>query len=723
MAELALEIEGMHCASCAQTIERTLGEAPGVKRATINLALNRGQVEFDPAVTGPEKIVAAVASVGYGARAAESVDLARALEEDLQAARREKIALAVSALAAVPLLVWDHALGGAHGTGALALEGALATLGVLVGGWPFFTGAVKTLAHRRANMDVLVALGAAAALSWSWLAVLVPGFHVGHHLSFAEAALLVFFVRGGKALEGRARVRAREALRALVAREPKTALVRVLAGETRSVPVAQLAPGDEIVVRAGETVPADGLLIEGASTFDESFLTGESIPVERVPGEVVPGGAIVVSRPVVIRAVRTGEETALRRVARLVVEAQAQKAPIQRFADRAAGVFVPIVLLLAVATGAAWAFFDAPAVALARAVAVLVVACPCALGLATPAAILVGTGVGLRHGILVRGAPILEALGRVATVLLDKTGTLTEGKPRVVAVRGDERAIAFASALEARSTHPLARALVQHVKPAGTVSEPEELGGLGIHGRVEGIEVLVGRSELLDARGVKRDPALLADLPPGSTLVHVALEGIERAVLALRDEPRPEAREAVERLRSLGVELAVLSGDREDAVQAVASALGIADVQAGLAPEKKLGAIARRKALAPEGRLVAMVGDGINDAPALARADVGIALGKGTDVAKEAGSVVLTRDDLRGVADAIELGRATLRKIRQNLVFAVVYNVLGIPLAAGVFARWGIELTPAFAGLAMALSSASVVGNALLLGRFEPRAR
>jgi Cu+-exporting ATPase len=320
----------------------------------------------------------------------------------------------------------------------------------------------------------------------------------------------------------------------------------------------------------------------------------------------------------------------------------------------------------------------------------------------------------------VRGAPALEALGRVATVLLDKTGTLTTGHPRVVATRGSEEALAAASALEARSTHPLARALAAHLAARGAVSDQEELAGFGVRGRVDGREVLVGRSELLAERGVKRDPSLASGLPEGSTVVHVAVEGEERAAVALRDEPRPEAREAIERLRALGVATAVVSGDARGAVDAVARALGIEDVQAELTPKEKLAAITRRKAVAPEGRLVAMVGDGINDAPALARADVGIALGAGADLAKEAGSVVLARDDLRGVAEAVALGRATLAKIRQNLVLAVGYNVLGIPLAAGLLSRWGVELTPALAGLAMALSSASVVGNALLLARWTP---
>ncbi len=725
MAELQLEIEGMRCASCVQTIEGALAKEPGVAKASVNLTLARGRVEFDAAKTGAERIVAAVKEAGFVARAAAELDVARALEEDVTAARSERIQLAIAAAAALPLLVIEHGLGGAHGRAALLAEGVAATLAVLVGGWPFFAGAARTLARAGANMDVLVALGAGAALAWSWLAVLKPELHVGHHLSFAEAAILIVFVRGGKMLEGRARLRAREALRALVAREPRMALVRS-GSETRSVPVAKLAPGDEIVVRAGETVPADGTIIEGASSFAESVLTRETIPVDPGAGAEAAGGSVNVARVVVIRATRTGEETALRRVARLVLEAQAQKAPIQRFADRAARVFVPSVLVLAVATFAGWWLAEAPfAVALARAVAVLIIACPCALGLATPAAILVGSGVGLRHGILVRGAPALESLGRVATVILDKTGTLTAGRPSVVARRGSEEAIAWAAALEARSTHPLARAIAA-LAPEGSapsISGQEEIAGFGVRGQVAGKEVLVGRADLLAEKNVKRDDALAQGLPEGATRVHVAVEGVEVAVIALRDEPRPEAREAVERLKALGVVPAIFSGDRADAVSAVARALGIEDAQGELSPRDKLGAITRRVSTAPDGQLVAMVGDGINDAPALARADVGIALGTGTDVAKEAGTVVLTRDDLLGVPAALELGRATLAKIRQNLFLAVVYNVVAIPLAAGLLSRWGVELTPAFAGLAMALSSASVVGNALLLGRWRPRAR
>ncbi|HZV01255.1 MAG TPA: HAD-IC family P-type ATPase, partial [Planctomycetota bacterium] len=389
--DLELEIEGMRCAACAQTIEKALAKEPGVARASVNLALSRARVEVDPAVASPEKVIAAVRAAGYGARPA--VDLARAAEDELSAARRDRVELALTALAAIPVAFLEHF--GGHGS---AVLGAVATLAVLLGGRAFFAGAVRAARARTPNMDVLVALGALAAISWSWLALLRPEFQLGHHLSFGEAALLVLFVRTGKALEGRARASAREALVALVSREPRNAMRR--SGEV--VPVASLLPGDEVVIRPGETAPVDGIIIDGSSSFDEALLTGESVPRERGPGDEVAGGTVNLARVVTIRAVRTGEDTALRKIARLVLDAQAEKAPIQRFADKAASVFVPAVLVLAAATGLVWKLaLGAPvAVALARAVAVLVVACPCALGLATPVAVLVGSGAALRRGIL-----------------------------------------------------------------------------------------------------------------------------------------------------------------------------------------------------------------------------------------------------------------------------------------------------------------------------------
>jgi Cu+-exporting ATPase len=723
-AEIAFEIEGMRCAACVQTIEAALAKAPGVREASVNLTLARGRARFDPAATDPEKILAAVRGAGFGAKAVSPQDLGRALEDDVSAARTERLELGLGLVLGLPVLILDHLLA-VHAPWAHWTEAVLATATVAVAGRPFFGGAARALARLSANMDVLVAAGVTTALGWSWLALLAPSWNVGGgHLSFEAAALLVVFVRAGKLAEGRARLRAREALRALVAREPKRALL----ADGRSVPTADLRPGDVIVVRAGETVAADGTIREGRSAFDESFLTGESMPHERGVGEAVPGGAINLSHAVVVVAVATGEDTALRKIARLVIEAQAQKAPIQRFADAVARVFVPAVLLLALLTGAVWLLLGAPfPEALARAVAVVVVACPCALGLATPAAILVASGTGLRRGILVRGAPALEALGRVGTVLLDKTGTLTLGKPVVVGAAGPklELALGVAAALEERSTHPLARAIVAHAGAAvrPVVTDHEELAGAGVRGKCDGVEALVGKRELLRESGVLASPELAARAAEleaqGATVIHVALGGAEVAVLGLRDEPRPEARAALDRLRALGVATAILSGDRAASVAAVARAVGVTDFTGDLGPREKLAAITRRAATATG--LVAMVGDGINDAPALARADVGIALGAGTDVAKEAGEVVLMRDDLGDVATAIELGRATLRTIRQNLALALVYNVIGLPLAAGVLARWGLELRPAYAGLAMALSSVSVVGNALRLGGWKPR--
>jgi Cu+-exporting ATPase len=725
--EVDLEIEGMHCAGCVQSIEQALTRTPGVSRASVNLLLKRGRATLAPGVSD-EQVLSAVRGAGYEARVAPSPSVDRALASDVREARRDAWELTLAALLGVPVLVLDHVLH-VHAAGALVAEALLSTAVVAFAGRTFFTGAFRALRHGAANMDVLVALGTACALAWSWLALLEPSFRTGT-LTFEAAALLVVFVRAGKLLENRARLRAGSALRALVSHEAKEALVREPSGETRVVPAASLAPGHLFLVRAGETAAADGVIVEGSSSFDESLLTGEPIPREKGPGDEVAGGTVNVLRVVTVRATRTGEETALRRVARLVVEAQAKKAPVQRFADKAAGVFVPLVLLLALGTGAGWILAGAGvAVALGRAVAVLVAACPCALGLATPTAILVASGTGLRRGILIRGAPVLEALARVRTVLLDKTGTLTTGRPRVIAFEvkpGEDRAraIRLLAALERPSTHPLARALVEFASSeAGGVSLAveghEELAGNGVRARLEGVPTLAGRKELLLEGGVSLDPALedraSALEAEGATLVRLARGEQEIALAALRDEPRSEARSTLERLRQLRVGVAIVSGDRRPSVEAVARALGIEDVRAELKPDDKLAAIAERKRTAPPGELVAMVGDGINDAPALALADVGIALGSGADVAREAGDVLLARGDLRDLAAALELGRATLGNVRQNLVLALVYNVALIPLAAGLFVRFGVEVPPAFAGLAMALSSVSVVGNALRL--------
>lgn len=749
--DVDFEIEGMHCASCVQTIERALGQVQGVSRPQVNLLLRRGRATLGEGAT-LDQVLAAVRGAGFEARPTEALDVDRTLDEDARAARRDAVEVALAAVLGLPVLLLDHVLH-LHSAASLWAQAILATLVVALAGRSFLVGAARALRHGAANMDVLVALGSAAALGWSWLALLVPEYRQGM-LSFEAAALLIVFVRAGKLLEARARLQAGSALRALVAREAREAVVLDPDGQTRSIPVAALTPGTAFLVRAGETVAADGVIAKGASAFDESLLTGESVPRERGPGDEVSGGTVnvgslgaggaaaglVQAGLVQVVATRTGDETALRRVARLVVEAQAQKAPVQRFADRAAGVFVPAVVVLALVTLGVWWLLGAglPA-ALGRAVAVLVAACPCALGLATPTAILVASGAGLRRGVLARGAPVLEALARVRTVLLDKTGTLTRGRPEVVALEtaaGVERARALAAleALEAGSTHPLARALVERARreraqglPPPSVEGHAELHGLGVRGRVAGEDALAGRRELLVSEKVALDDALEARAAAleaeGATLVRLALGGRESAIAALRDEPRPEAKEAVARLGALGVQVAIVSGDREPAVQAVAKALGIEDVRAGLTPEKKLGAIAKRQATAPDGELVAMVGDGINDAPALARADVGIALGGGADVAREAGDVVLARGDLRDLPLALELGRATLGNIRQNLALAVIYNVAMIPLAAGLFVRWGVELPPAFAGLAMALSSVSVVGNALRLARLGRAAR
>ncbi|MGK3983705.1 heavy metal translocating P-type ATPase [Sorangium sp. So ce136] len=672
------------------------------------------------------------------AAAARAAALDAAEQKEQRSLRRD---VAVAALLTAPLLAvaMSHgAVPALDGPAARWLSLALATVVVLGPGRRFFRLAASALRHRAADMNTLVSLGTGAAWLYSTAAVVAPGLfpHAAHgHLPpvyFEAAAAIVTFVLLGKLLEARARKRLADAVRGLVALQPKTAR-RVRGDAEDEVPAAALAPGDLVLVRPGERIATDGDVVRGASAVDESMLTGESMPVDKTAGSAVFGGTLNQSGALTFRVTKTGADTALARIVEAVEEAQGSRAPIARLADVVSGVFVPVVLGVASVTFVAWLAVDPTtgglATAVERFVAVLVIACPCALGLATPAAVAVGTGRGAELGVLVKGGAALEAASRVDTVLLDKTGTLTSGRPALTDVvalagHGEAELLGLVAAAEHESEHPVARAIVEGARGRGVVLAPAsgfraEIGH-GVEARVSGRLVRAGTAAWLRRAGVATD-ALEAEAERlaarGRTPSFVAVDGRLAGLVAVADRPTEEARRAVEALKQLGVEVAMVTGDRAGAARAVAEELGIRTVFAEVKPEDKARIVREQQAA---GRRVAMVGDGINDAPALAGADVGIALGSGTDIAVASADVALLRGGIAGLPTALALARATLRTIRQNLFWAFVYNVIGIPIAAGLlYPLTGWLLSPVLASAAMSLSSVSVLGNSLRLRTFS----
>jgi len=611
------------------------------------------------------------------------------------------------------------------------IELVLATPVVLWGGWPFFQRGWASVVNRSLNMFTLIALGTGVAFVFSVVATLAPGLlpasmrtaHGGVPVYFEPAAVIVTLVLLGQVLELRARARTRSALKSLLGLAPKTARRVETDGQERDVPLASVQPGDVLRVRPGEKVPVDGVVIEGRSTVDESMLTGEPLPVEKEPGSRVIGGTVNGTGTFLMRAERVGETTLLAQIVRMVGEAQRSRAPIQRLADRVAAWFVPIVIAVAVVTFAAWLFVGPEprfAHALVNAVSVLIIACPCALGLATPMSIMVATGRGAGAGVLVRNAEAIEVMEKVDTLVLDKTGTLTEGKPRLVSVVAfpqftEADVLRFAASLERASEHPLANAIVEGARERRVslvpVSAFQSMTGKGVTGTVDGRVVSVGNAEFTGAAAeTKRAEPLRAE---GQTVVFVAVDGKLAGLVGVADPIKPSSPDALGGLRAEGLRILMLTGDSRTTAQAVARKLGIEEFEAEVLPAQKAEVVKRLRA---EGHKVAMAGDGINDAPALAAADVGIAMGTGTDVAMESADITLVKGDLRGILRARRLSRATLRNIRQNLFWAFAYNMLGVPVAAGVlYPALGLLLSPMIASAAMSLSSVSVIGNALRL--------
>ncbi len=755
--ETTFGVTGMTCASCVGRVERALKKkVPGVLEATVNLAAEKATVRYLAGEVEPRDLEKAVEGAGYGV---VNEGEAEASAEDAHEKEYRKlrnnflVAAALTALILVGSL--PHMLGfmppipmGWLNLGLLAL----ATPVQFWAGWRFYRGAYGALKHGQANMHTLVVLGTSAAYLYSAVATVAPGLFAGAggraDVYFDTSALIITLILLGRLLEMRARGRTNEAIKKLAGLQARTARV-VRDGEERDVPVEDVEIGDVVVVRPGEKVPVDGRILSGESAVDESMITGESIPATKRTGDEVIGATINRTGSFRFEATKVGKDTALSQIIRMVEEAQGSKAPIQRLADRISAVFVPVVIAAALATfGVWWAFGPEPAftLALLNTVAVLIIACPCAMGLATPTSIMVGTGKGAESGILIKGGEALEGAHKLDTIVLDKTGTLTKGEPEltdVVVTDGipDEELLRLVASAERGSEHPLGEAIVKGARGRGiSLSEAEKfeaVTGGGVRARVEGREILVGNRRFLMEYGVSEDglvPRSEELAAGGKTPMFVAVDGKPAGLVAVADVVREESREAVERLHSLGLQVAMLTGDNRRTAQAIAKELGIDRVLAEVRPEDKAGEVKRLQA---EGKHVSMVGDGINDAPALAQADVGVAIGTGTDVAMEAADLTLISGDVRGVSRAIALSKATVRNIKQNLFWAFAYNVALIPVAAGVLyplfagsagtvpevlrpflGEYGF-LNPILAAAAMALSSVTVLTNSLRLRRVK----
>jgi len=737
LARATLDVGGMQCASCVTSIEEAVASLDGVAEASVNLASERATVAYDPRETSVADLIETVASVGYTAREVSRELEQQAVPDEREArARRElrlltiKFAFAAAVGAILLLLAFVWSPFSERATMWVML--ALATPVQFWAGWQFYAGAWKVARHGSADMNTLIAVGTSAAYLYSLVATVAPGVFkaagVLPDVYFDTAAVIIALILLGRLLEARARAGTTEAIKKLIGLQPRTATI-VRDGAELEVPVDDVRPGDEVLVRPGQKVPVDGVVIEGRSTIDESMLTGESLPVEKAQGDEVIGATVNKTGSFHFRATKVGKDTALAQIIRLVEEAQGSKAPIQRIADRVSARFVPAVITIALLSLAVWLLTGSSfASALLAFVAVLIIACPCALGLATPTAIMVGTGRGAEMGILVRGAEALETARKLDTVVLDKTGTLTQGQPAVtdvVSADGEtERLLMFAGAAESRSEHPLGEAIVRETRERALALPPPEgfeaAVGHGVTANVGGKRVVVGSARHMGELGIELS-MLRADVErlegEGKTAVYVAVDGDAVGVIAIADTVKSEAADAVTELERLGLEVAMVTGDNRRTAEAIARQAGIDRVLAEVLPEHKAQEIKR---LQDQGRRVAMVGDGINDAPALAQADVGIAIGTGTDIAMEASDLTLVSGDLRGVPRALELSRQTMRTIKQNLVGAFVYNVTLVPVAAGVlYPLWGVLLDPILAAAAMAASSVTVVSNALRLRGFR----
>lgn len=768
--KVTLPVEGMTCAACQATVQRALSKAPGVSKAAVNLMMHEATIHFDPALTNPTQLVSAINDTGYVSRLPVAADTAIAADDERERQQRLEyerlrdksvVSLALGALAmlasmplmggtsphaehaADPLLRWTMtaidppvraALPWLYAIDPQLLTYALLATTVFVMAWAgrhFYTRAWSGLKHGTADMSTLIAVGTGAAFLYSFAATLVPAWFVadgGRADVYYEAVIIIIaLVLLGNAMEARAKTQTTRALRQLAKLQPSTARVR-RDGQEADVPIAEVRAGDLVIVRPGERFPVDGEITTGSGAVDESMLTGESMPVEKTVGDRVIGATVNKTAALEVRATAIGAASVLARIVTLMKEAQGSQAPIQRLADRISAVFVPVVISIAIATFAAWMVIpETPsfASAITAAVAVLIIACPCAMGLAVPTAVMVASGRGAAAGILIKGGEPLERLSSVDTVVFDKTGTLTEGTPRVVHTliapgHAPDAVMRAAAALEGRSEHPLAKAIVAAAGAAAApqpgVDNMKALPGKGVSGLVDGSHVIAGTEALMRESGIDVTPLEASArewAADAHTVIFVAMAGQAAAAFGIADTMRPNAAAVVAGLRARGLRTVMLTGDRQATADAVARHAGVNEVIAEVLPDGKVTAI---KSLQASGRVVAMVGDGLNDAPALAQADIGMAMASGTDIATEAASVTLMRSDLASVTEAIVLARKTMRTMKQNLFWAFVYNVIGIPVAAGVlYPVFGILLSPILASAAMAFSSVSVVSNSLRL--------
>jgi P-type Cu+ transporter len=754
--QTTIPIEGMHCASCVLRVEDSLKKVPGVSKVAVNLATEQATVAFDPEVSALDSLYQAIESAGYHPRpeAAETPALQEEIHErEERLLQRKLIFAAVIGLILIVLGQYQHLpLISRLPMAAMTVSSfLLATPVQLWAGWQFYSGAWSRAKHLAADMNTLIAVGTSAAYLYSVVATFAPGLiesaDVKAEVYYDTAAVIIALILLGRYLEAKAKGRTSAAIKRLIGLQAKTARV-VREGRETDIPIEQVVVGDTVVVRPGEKIPVDGVVLEGRSAVDESMITGESIPVEKNPGDEVIGATINKTGSFRFRATRVGKDSVLAQIVRLVQEAQGSKAPIQRLADVVAAYFVPAVITAAIVTFVIWLIWGpAPAFtyALLNAVAVLIIACPCALGLATPTAIMVGTGKGAESGVLIRGGESLETAHKINAIVFDKTGTITVGAPAltdVVTAGGwsEDELLRLAAAAERGSEHPLGEAIVAAAQERGLeLGEAQEfaaLPGLGVQATVEGRRVLLGNLKLMEESGLALD-GLRGEgerlSAAGKTPMFVAVDGRLAGIAAVADTVKPGAAAAIARLKSMGIEVAMITGDNRHTAEAVARQVGVDRVLAEVLPQDKARQV---RLLQDEGKTVAMVGDGINDAPALAQADVGIAIGTGTDVAMEASDITLMRGDLDGVATALALSKRTMHTIRQNLFWAFFYNVMLIPIAAGVlyplFSHTGVPavlepffghygfLNPMLAAAAMALSSLSVMTNSLRLRGFRP---
>lgn len=742
-------VGGMSCAACSAHVEKSVSAVPGVSTVQVNLLAGSMTVEYDEAVCDAGKIIAAVVSGGYTA----AVDDGKQQSAPAQGAQADealgemKKRIIVSAVFMIVLMYFSMGemiglplpsyAAGMDGMFALALTELVLTVPIVLINRKYYINGFKTLLHRAPTMDALIAVGSGAALVYGIYALVRIGtaptpeaaHSFMHDLYFESAGMILTLVTLGKFFEARAKRKTGEAIAALMDLRPQTAEV-IRGGRAIQLPIEQVQTGDLVVVRGGQSVPVDGVITEGSAFLDESAITGESMPVERHVGGTVIGATVSKSGYFVMRASRVGDDSTLSQIIRLVEEAGASKAPIAKLADKVAGVFVPVVMCIALVTAVIWLLAgETPSFALTRAISVLVISCPCALGLATPVAIMVGTGVGAKNGVLFQSAEALENLHNVTSAIMDKTGTVTEGRPVVTDVQtwgvDTEELLSLALSLEKRSDHPLADAIVRYALEKGakerSVTDFEMVEGQGIRAAVDGVPCMAGNQRMLLANGLVLSRSMqelgekLADA--GKTPLFFAANRQVVGTFAVADVLKPTSRAAVKALESMGIEVTLLTGDNKKTAQTIASELGVGEVIAEVLPQDKERIVREKQAA---GRRVAMIGDGINDAPALARADVGIAIGAGTDVAISSADVVLMKSDLMDAVDAIRLSRQTIRNIRQNLFWAFFYNCIGIPIAAGaLWVPFGIKLSPMIGAAAMSLSSVCVVSNALRLRFFK----